>query len=317
VLRELAWLTHSLTSFSPHYSFDEWLEGESRLRKFTPDNELVALRQARNAYLCERVESEALQSQPNFRETRTSSSSSDSGSVELGSKRTADDAKLTTLNGGEGDEAPSGESSKPASNDPFAPAEDDDCPDFVPGSAIVIRFPGNIRRICIADWEAITKRLELVPLPRVPSVSDILAEFAAQKSRTASQQLQVEEVVAGLCVLFDRALPACLLYKFERPQYLDLSRACPGVRPSRIYGAEHLLRLLLKLPALLAHTRMDILELQALEARVNDLIKWLQTRLTCFAAEYQTTEKEYRRRATLMNAEIARMMPDSLKQEDE
>ncbi|KAJ7007177.1 hypothetical protein NC653_006278 [Populus alba x Populus x berolinensis] len=44
-----------------------------------------------------------------------------------------------------------------------------------------------------------------------------------------------------------------LLYKSERQQYADA--IADDVSPSMVYGAEHLLRLFVKLPELLAHTK--------------------------------------------------------------
>lgn len=289
-------------------AFDEWIEEpEKRLKRFTADNELMALRQARKAYLCDRMEKEALAGEAYTHAKNNDGLSPSSDTVEVGQKRSARDANLASDEASSSTASPGETSSKYISAQEAATKginnEGEYHADMVPGSSIVIRFTGNIRRLAVADWEAITKRNEIVPLPRIPSVSDILAEFAAQRYRGTGQQSQIEEVVSGLCVLFDRALPACLLYRLERPQYVDVTKAHPSVRPSRIYGAEHLVRLLLKLPVLLAHTRMDILELDALESRVGDLVKWLQTRVATFAAEYQLTDKEYRRRATIFGNE--------------
>lgn len=73
------------------------------------------------------------------------------------------------------------------------------------------------------------------------------------------------EVAAGLKVYFNKALGNNLLYRFERGQYTSLIKAhaakanssTPPFEPSTVYGAEHLLRLFVNLPELLAHTSMD------------------------------------------------------------
>lgn len=51
----------------------------------------------------------------------------------------------------------------------------------------------------------------------------------------------VQEVMKGLESYFDKALPVMLLYKSERRQYEEA--IADDVRPSNVYGAEHLLRL--------------------------------------------------------------------------
>ncbi len=169
--------------------------------------------------------------------------------------------------------------------------------DEVKAGSINIKIIGPLKRQLVVDWENVAQRQELVSLPRRPAISDILAEYLTIKGRPAAQQEQVEEVVSGLRQLFDRALPLCLLYKFERPQYSDLVKTFPTAPPSTYFGGEHLLRLFLKLPALLSNTRMDACELEALQARVNDFLRWLQTRNDFFSTEYVPTDKDYRRRA--------------------
>lgn len=58
----------------------------------------------------------------------------------------------------------------------------------------------------------------------------------------------------GLVQLFDAALGSQLLYRAERPRYRALLQSHPDTRPSQLYGAEHLLRLLVLLPELLAES---------------------------------------------------------------
>jgi MRG len=64
---------------------------------------------------------------------------------------------------------------------------------------------------------------------------------------------QVRKFCTGLALLFDDALPVCLLYPEERPQYesLQLDEDLKLKRPSEIYGSTFLLRLLVRLPRLL------------------------------------------------------------------
>ncbi|XP_075651298.1 protein MRG2-like [Castanea sativa] len=73
----------------------------------------------------------------------------------------------------------------------------------------------------------------------------------------------VGEILKGLRCYFDKALPAILLYKSERRQYKEA--ISDDVSPSIVYGAEHLLRLLVKLLELLYYAKIEeetLMELQ-------------------------------------------------------
>lgn len=91
--------------------------------------------------------------------------------------------------------------------------------------------------------------MQLVPLPRNPTVTEILkaysaAEKANRPKRPGSAEADIfEEVISGIKVYFDRCLGNILLYRFERQQYVDVRRTSEGKEMSDIYGAEHLLRL--------------------------------------------------------------------------
>ncbi|KDO84054.1 hypothetical protein CISIN_1g0200391mg, partial [Citrus sinensis] len=79
------------------------------------------------------------------------------------------------------------------------------------------------------------------------------------------------EIVKGLRCYFDKALPIMLLYKSEREQYEDSMAA--DVSPSSVYGAEHLLRLFVKLPELLVHAKIEEETLTLLQHKLVDLLK--------------------------------------------
>ena len=60
----------------------------------------------------------------------------------------------------------------------------------------------------------------------------------------------------GICLLFDQSLPFRLLYTGEHSQWAVLEQQVDSssstiLKPSEIYGCEHLLRLVCQLPALL------------------------------------------------------------------
>ena len=104
----------------------------------------------------------------------------------------------------------------------------------------------------------------------------IIEDFLASKEKKADQEqyARYEELFAGLRIYFDRALPKILLYRqersqWERAQYVHSS-------PSQIYGAEHLLRLYVKLPVLLAQVTLSTSEMNQIQNKFAELLNFIQ-----------------------------------------
>jgi mortality factor 4-like protein 1 len=76
------------------------------------------------------------------------------------------------------------------------------------------------------------------------------------------------ELCDALKLYFDKALPLLLLYQQEQPQYAALQKKHPGKTPCELYGVEHLLRLFVKLPSLLAQTAMTAVEITQVQVSV-------------------------------------------------
>lgn len=98
---------------------------------------------------------------------------------------------------------------------------------------IKISIPDSLRVQLVDDWENVTKKGLVVPLPRSPTVKDILKMYrdhvAAKKKEGkvvgSNAALSVlDEVLQGLEVYFDKALGNNLLYRSERQQYLQVRR---------------------------------------------------------------------------------------------
>ena len=99
---------------------------------------------------------------------------------------------------------------------------------------------------------------------------------------------RIRRFCESLALLFDDALPVCLLYHEERPQYesLQTNETLRLKRPCEIYGSTFLLRLLQRLPILLrAEPRKEMDELGPMIA---DLVVLLQkNRQACFKDSYR------------------------------
>ncbi|KAK4346628.1 hypothetical protein RND71_032967 [Anisodus tanguticus] len=140
---------------------------------------------------------------------------------------------------------------------------------------VKIQIPATLKKQLVDDWEFITQQNKLVKLPRSPTVDDILTKYLEYRSKKDGMMTDpVGEILNGIRCYFDKALPVILLYKKERQQYHE---AVPEkVSPSSVYGAEHLLRLFVKLPELIAYVKIEEETLIRLQQKLLNFIKFLQ-----------------------------------------
>jgi MRG len=106
------------------------------------------------------------------------------------------------------------------------------------------------------------------------------------------RQQQIRKFCEGLCLLFDDALPVCLLYQEERPQYESIQDDddLKLKRPCEIYGSTFLLRLLVRLPILLRAEPSS--EMEVMGPLIADLIVLLQkNRQACFLEAYREPKR--------------------------
>ncbi|EYU36317.1 hypothetical protein MIMGU_mgv1a010803mg [Erythranthe guttata] len=155
---------------------------------------------------------------------------------------------------------------------------------------VIIQIPSTLKKQLIDDHECITHLDQLVKLPRSPSVHEILNKYIDYRvKKNGKIPESVGEIVNGLLCYFDKALPSMLLYKHERPQYKEV--IADNVSPSSVYGAEHLLRLFVKLPDMLSCMHIETETLTELQQRLNDLLRFLQVNQSSFFnSNYQKSE---------------------------
>ncbi|KAL9609140.1 MAG: hypothetical protein Q9167_006068 [Letrouitia subvulpina] len=175
--------------------------------------------------------------------------------------------------------------------------------------AVKIPMPDALKSLLVDDWEKVTKELSLVPLPAEMTVNAILDAYKKEEQeirRAGSAEADIlEEVVSGMKDYFDATLGRILLYRFEREQYLEArSDWEAGIGdfegksgPADVYGAEHLCRLLVKMPELIAQTNMDQGSVNRLREELTKLASWMSKRISdLFAIDYETTTHDYRER---------------------
>ncbi|KAF2090358.1 MRG-domain-containing protein [Saccharata proteae CBS 121410] len=177
--------------------------------------------------------------------------------------------------------------------------------------AVRIHMPDRLKSLLVDDWENITKNLSLVSLPVKMPVSVILQSYWDKEREERVEGTPewdiLQEVIAGLEEYFNKSLGRILLYRFERDQYLEIYRKTEspvddlaGKSMAEIYGGEHLLRLMVSLPELIAQTNMDYQSVQRLREELSKITMWLARDSVCvqvFNSEYEPADMEYVDRA--------------------
>jgi mortality factor 4-like protein 1 len=189
-------------------------------------------------------------------------------------------------------------------------------------------LPDTLKALLVDDWENVTKNQQVVALPALHSVNEILQLYSDEEKpkRTTTAELDVlEEVIMGIKEYFDKSLDKILLYKFEREQYRLLrQRWESGAEnytdkgPLDIYGAHHLARLfgmfltsittlirtkltfvIAVLPELIAQTNMDQQSINRLREELSKFTIWLSRNSEkFFSNKYISASNEYLEKAT-------------------
>ncbi|XP_039052462.1 protein MRG1-like [Hibiscus syriacus] len=149
-----------------------------------------------------------------------------------------------------------------------------------------IQIPLTLKKQLINDCEFITHLGKLIVLPCTPNVEDILKMYLDYRHKKDNMVFDsVREIFKGIRAYFNKALAVILLYKSERKQYRNT--ITEDICPSILYGAEHLLRLFVKLPELLMRADIEQETLLELQKKLVDFLKFLQkNQNTLFLSRY-------------------------------
>eukprot|EP00871_Galdieria_phlegrea_P002243 jgi/Galph1/3019/GphlegSOOS_G1697.1 len=161
----------------------------------------------------------------------------------------------------------------------------------------LFNIPGPLKRQLLDEWETITREKMSLTLPREYSVSRILEIWLATKnkqSESSKDDIGVEEFCKGLIEVFDASLGKILLYRYERQQYNRIFHENDTTQqPSEVYGAEHLLRLFVKLPTLLSQLQIPETGLLNIAQKSYELLRFLQKNSRKFfsSPQYEPLDK--------------------------
>ncbi|KAK5102414.1 Esa1p-associated factor [Exophiala xenobiotica] len=173
---------------------------------------------------------------------------------------------------------------------------------FTQRPSIRFAIPDNLKNLLVDDWENITKTGLLVPLPsKAPANFIIDTYFQEEKQhRSLGPECEIlEEFCSGMKVYFERALAKILLYRAERAQLSEVrkwwesgqNKDWEGRGVGDCYGGEHLARLLVNMPELIAQTNMDVQSVQRLKEELTKFTVWLSRNSEkYFVAKYEKAE---------------------------
>uniref|UniRef100_A0A8D0D6K1 Mortality factor 4-like protein 1 n=1 Tax=Sander lucioperca TaxID=283035 RepID=A0A8D0D6K1_SANLU len=210
-------------------------------------------------------------------------------------------AKQKTPGPGEGTssgETPQGPRKKRARVDPTVESEEM----FTNRVEVKVKIPEELKPWLVDDWDLITRQKQLFHLPAKKNIETVLEDYANYKKSKANsdnKEFAVNEVVAGIREYFNVMLGTQLLYKFERPQYAEIMAEHPDMPMSQVYGAPHLLRLFVRIGAMLAYTPLDEKSLALLLSYLQDFLKYLVKNSSTLlsATDYEVAPPEYHRKA--------------------
>ncbi|KAL2132373.1 hypothetical protein VTI74DRAFT_3883 [Chaetomium olivicolor] len=266
-------------------SWDDWVP-QDRVRKFTDENKDLAAQLLAQYKSLQAGKSSAKQSAKKGSKGAAANHGSDMSSARGSEERTAG---ATTASG-----------RGPRRARDYELEQEDN---FHNRPSIKLPVPDHVKALLVDDWENVTKNQQLVPLPHEHPVEEILNDYLAherpnRQEGTASMDI-LEETVAGLREYFDKALGRILLYRFERAQYHEMHQLWNSAdskhkSPADTYGAEHLARLLVSLPELIAQTNMDQQSVNRLREELLKFTSWFSRHpAKYFVSTYEMPGPDY------------------------
>lgn len=171
-------------------------------------------------------------------------------------------------------------------------------------SELIVELPKILERVLFDDWKKIVAQGCLVSLPRRPSIANVMNQYRddvlAQKEWSEPETAVLKEMCSGLLRYFDRLVGLQLLYRVERLQYLDMLESYPSTPMSQLYGPEHFLRLMTRMPNIVQQSALDEMrseEIFVFNSHIASVLRYLVKRSGELfgSAYYENQAPEYQR----------------------
>ena len=138
----------------------------------------------------------------------------------------------------------------------------------------MIVLPYSLKKVMLSTWQKISQQQLVQDLPAAVTVRKALDGYVEAKMSLVARKgarlggtedrenlrrrkVGCRDMAEGIALFFDKGLETRLLYEQEIPQFKLATSSFAGKRLSEVYGCEHLLRLLLRLPEILTECVSD------------------------------------------------------------
>lgn len=171
-----------------------------------------------------------------------------------------------------------------------------------PRRSLQLKIPDELKTLLIEDCKNVSKDRKLISLPSKYTIYQILQDYKSYRTKklSSNQLSKLLEILTGLETYFNKSLSLILLYKFENLQYLNFLKEDTinmENSQSKVYGVEHLLRLIVLLPNLISSTTMDGVSTTVLMLELEELAEFLLNRIDIYKNTYDYTSPQYDRLA--------------------
>ncbi|ERE65685.1 MRG containing protein [Cricetulus griseus] len=163
---------------------------------------------------------------------------------------------------------------------------------------VELKWPQVLKACLVEDWDLVNNQKQLFQLPAEKNVDHILANyvtFVKSQGKSDNTVYSIVELLYTTREYFNKILGTQLLSQFEKPQYAEMLLAYPDIPISRIYGAPHLLRLLVNIGAELAHWSLSRQSLMSVSSYMHSFLNFLAENSTSLfsSSNYKMASPEY------------------------